>query len=88
MDANYVNGINETGMVYLAMAKASEEQGRDDVAALIAEGERWHKRALDVLPTTSTHEREIVTKNFEGARSQYGLGGSRRPRSRRPKPAA
>jgi tetratricopeptide (TPR) repeat protein len=73
LDANYVNGINETGMVYLAMAKASREVGREDVAALIAEGERWHQRSLAVVPATSAHERELVTQRFEDARTQYGL---------------
>jgi hypothetical protein len=60
-------------MVYLAMAKDSREGGRDDVAALIAEAERWHKRALDVVPATSVHQREVVVTKFEESRASYGL---------------
>jgi tetratricopeptide (TPR) repeat protein len=73
LDADYVAAINETGMVYLAMARDSRDQGRDDVAELIAAGERWHQRALAVVPTTATHQREMVSKAFEDSRSQYGL---------------
>jgi tetratricopeptide (TPR) repeat protein len=73
LDVNYVAAINETGMVYLAMARASRDQGRDDVPALIGEGERWHQRALAALPATAAHERDNVVKKFEDARSQYGL---------------
>ena len=73
LDADYVAAINETGMVYLAMARDSLDQGRGDAAELIAEGHRWHQRALAVVPATATHQRELVSKAFEDARSQYGL---------------
>ncbi len=83
LDGEYVNAINETGMVYLAMAKDLREGGRDDAVALIAEAELWHKRALDVVPATSVHQREVVVTKFEESRAYYGLARrARAPRRR------
>jgi len=76
LDPRYANGINETGMVYLAMARESLDQRHDDVDQLLVEAERWHGRALDAVPVGATNQREDLRQKFADARSQYGLPDS------------
>jgi tetratricopeptide (TPR) repeat protein len=65
LDPSYANAINETGMLYLAMARDALDRDRGDSAGLLDEAMRWHQRALEVVIATAKHERNELRRKFD-----------------------
>lgn len=72
LDPLYANGLNETGMIYIAMAG----EARDDshrVNELLVEADRWHKRALGVVPNSAKNQRQEMSQAFNKALTDNGF---------------
>jgi tetratricopeptide (TPR) repeat protein len=73
LDGRYANALNETAIVYVAMAGERVADGRAAIDPLLAEATKWHRRALDALPPTATHQQKQVRKTFKNALTEFAL---------------
>jgi tetratricopeptide (TPR) repeat protein len=69
LDPLYVNGINELGMVYLAMARAVSED-TEQVRELLSRAYAYHREALAIV--SDEDQRNRIHYDFESSRKSSG----------------
>lgn len=74
LDPGYVNALNETGMVYIAMAADSKaSQTSEARASLLVTAQNWHDRALAILSPSAILNRAELHKRFGSAYERAGF---------------
>jgi tetratricopeptide (TPR) repeat protein len=65
LDPRYVSACNDTAIVYLSMA--SDAESRDEAVEALQSAERWHDRAVALIPAGAHRHRAAVHERFAGA---------------------
>jgi tetratricopeptide (TPR) repeat protein len=68
LDPGYVNALNETGMVYVAMAGDRQVGNTSEMTdSLLANAHSWHDRALALVPPDAMLHRAELHRRFSSA---------------------
>jgi tetratricopeptide (TPR) repeat protein len=74
IDPRYINATNETGMVYVAMARSSlVRRKRRDAADHLRMARQWHERAVAMVPENEFVQRAELHRRFSEAFRQQGF---------------
>lgn len=65
LDPRYINGTNELGMLYIAMAAdAREARKQKEMEEALKAARQWHERALSLVPKEEERHRAELRKRF------------------------
>lgn len=65
LDPRYINGTNEMGMLYIAMAAEARDSGkRKEAEEALKTARHWHDRALSLVPKEEQRHRAELQKRF------------------------
>ncbi len=68
LDPRYINGTNELGMLYIAMAAEARDTGRQkETEQSLKTARQWHDRALSLVPEEEQRHRAELLKRFAKA---------------------
>jgi Tfp pilus assembly protein PilF len=73
LDPRYVNGANETAMVYVAMAANETASSRDQQEAWLRFAQEWHERAVALVPEDQYRQRAELHRRFAAAQQDNGF---------------
>lgn len=74
LDPHYVNGTNELGMLYIAMADDAREEGREPKAVeFLKMAGQCHDRALSLVPEQDHRYRAELGRRFAKQYRQHGF---------------
>lgn len=74
LDPRYVNGTNELGMLYIAMADDARQEGREPKAAeFLKMAGQCHDRALSLVPEQDHHYRAELGRRFAKQYRHHGF---------------
>lgn len=73
LDPRYVNAVNETAMVYVAMAAKDAADARDKRGARLRSAREWHERAVALVPEGQHRQRAELHRRFAAAQKENGF---------------
>jgi|GEM_PF-5581840 len=74
LDPRYINGTNELGMLYIAMAADARDSGRrKEAEEALKTARQWHDRALSLVPEEETRHRAELRRRFVKAYRKEGF---------------
>jgi len=74
LDPRYINGTNELGMLYIAMAADARDTGKQkEMEEALKTALRWHERALAIVPEEEERHRAELRKRFAKAYRERGF---------------
>lgn len=74
LDPRYINGTNELGMLYIAMAADARDSGKQkEMEEALETAGHWHERALSIVPEEETRHRAEIQKRFARAYRERGF---------------
>lgn len=74
LDPRYINGTNELGMLYIAIAADARDSGKEkEMEEALQKGAHWHERALSIIPKEEARHRAEIRKRFAKAYREKGF---------------
>lgn len=74
LDPRYINGTNELGMLYIAMAADARDSGKQkEMEEALKTARHWHERALSIVPKEEARHRAELRKRFAKAYRERGF---------------
>ncbi len=74
LDPRYINGTNELGMLYIAMASDARDSGKQkEMEEALKTARQWHERALAIVPEEEERHRAELRKRFAKAYRERGF---------------
>lgn len=74
LDPRYINGTNELGMLYIAMAAdARDSRKPKEMEEALKTARHWHERALSIIPEEEERHRAEIRKRFAKAYRERGF---------------
>ena len=74
LDSRYINGTNELGMLYIAIAADARDSGKEkEMEEALQKAAHWHERALSIVPEEEARHRAEIRKRFAKAYREKGF---------------
>jgi tetratricopeptide (TPR) repeat protein len=73
LDPRYVNAVNETAMVYVAMAADEPAANRNQRGEWMRSAQEWHERAVALVPEDQHRQRAELHRRFAVAQQENGF---------------
>lgn len=74
LDPRYINGTNELGMLYIAMAADARDSGKQkEMEEALKTAAHWHARAFSIVPEEEERHRTEIRKRFAKAYREWGF---------------
>jgi tetratricopeptide (TPR) repeat protein len=74
LDSRYINGTNELGMLYIAIAADARDSGKEkEMEEALQKARHWHERALSIVPEEEARHRAELRKRFANAYRERGF---------------
>jgi tetratricopeptide (TPR) repeat protein len=73
LDPRYVNAVNETAMVYVAMAANESASSDDHRESSLRSALEWHERAVALVPEDQHRQRAELHRRFAAAQRENGF---------------